>query len=104
MPDKGWTGASGSVSENVPSFSDSRGAGALTQRSQQGVIVTPKVQAIVQPPLDFGMYGYLPGVAQKAQADIGNPNLIPQPYFTNAQLAVANWFTTRSVVKPIGTV
>lgn len=76
--------------------------GGLYSRDTQGVIVEPKVTMVQQPALDFGLYGYLPGVAQAAQADPGNPNLVPQPPFTVKDLAIAKWFTTRAVVKPLG--
>jgi hypothetical protein len=46
---------------------------------------------------------YLPGVAQAAQATVfANPHLNPQPYFSQTELDVANWFTTRVHLSPLG--
>lgn len=57
----------------------------------------------VYPNLPFAQFGYLPGVAQAAQATVTPaPELNPQPYFTDAQYAVAQWFTTRVHLSPIG--
>lgn len=57
-----------------------------------------------QPPIDYTDYGYLPGIAQQAQDT--PPTNFPQgaPYFTADQLALANWFTTRVHLAPIGKV
>ncbi len=51
--------------------------------------------------LPYEAFGYLPGVAQEAQAAF-YPNLNPQPYFSEEDLAVANWFTTRVHLSPLG--
>lgn len=53
--------------------------------------------------LPYEDFGYLPGAAQQAQAAIyPNPHLNPQPYFTLADWHVANWFTTRVHLSPLG--
>ena len=59
----------------------------------------------VESDLPYGAFGYLPGVAQAAQsAFYMNPHLNPQPYFSQADLEIANWFTTRVHLAPIGKV
>lgn len=59
--------------------------------------------ANVEADLPYGMFGLLPGVAQAAQAAVyPNPHLNPQPYFSQEQLDVANWFTTRVHLAPTG--
>lgn len=51
----------------------------------------------------YADYGILPGVAQQAQDAIYvNPHLNPQPYFSSAQNAAANWFTNRVHLAPLG--
>lgn len=53
--------------------------------------------------LPYQDYGYVPNVAQIAQSNpTPPPELRPQPYFTTAQLAHANWFTTRVHLSPLG--
>lgn len=53
--------------------------------------------------LPYGDYGYLPNVAQAAQnAFYLNPHLNPRAYFTEADFAMANWFTTRVHLSPLG--
>lgn len=53
--------------------------------------------------LPYADYGYIPHVAQEAQEAVpANPHLNPQPYFNAAQLAIANWFTTRVHLSPLG--
>jgi len=55
--------------------------------------------------IPYGDFGYIPNVAQAAQAAVPpNPHLNPQPYFTTADNAVANWFTTRVHLSPLGRV
>lgn len=59
--------------------------------------------AAVSTDLPYGDFGYLPGVAQAAQAAFyPNPNLNPQPYFSQEDYAIANWFTTRVHLSPLG--
>lgn len=53
--------------------------------------------------LPYSDYGYIPGVAQTAQATVPpNPFLNPQPYFNTEQLSHALWFTTRVHLSPLG--
>lgn len=53
--------------------------------------------------LPYADYGILPNVAQQAQATvIPDPHLRPRPYFSQEQLAIANWFTTRVHLAPLG--
>lgn len=53
--------------------------------------------------LPYGDYGYLPNVAQNAQAGFyPSPHLNPQPVFNTRMLAEANWFTTRVHLSPLG--
>lgn len=64
---------------------------------------------IVQPgqiDLPYSDYGYHPNVAQAAQdaSLYPNPHLNPQPYFSQEQLRIANWFTTRVHLSPLGKV
>lgn len=60
----------------------------------------PPVNATNIPYEDFG---YIPGVAQAAQSAVyANPHLNPQPYFSQGMLQVANWFTTRVHLSPLG--
>lgn len=62
--------------------------------------------AAVQGPtsdLPYADYGYLPNVAQAANAmPTPAPELSPHPYFNATQLAHANWFTTRVHLSPLG--
>jgi len=51
----------------------------------------------------YADYGILPGVAQQAQDQLYvNPHLNPQPYFSAADNAAANWFTNRVHLAPLG--
>lgn len=54
--------------------------------------------------LPYADFGYLPGVAQAAQASVyPNPHArAAQPYFNAQQLADALWFTTRVHLSPLG--
>ena len=53
--------------------------------------------------IPYGDFGYLPGVAQEAQAAYyPNPHLHPQPYFSVADYLTANWFTNRVHLSPLG--
>lgn len=53
--------------------------------------------------LPYANFGYLPGVAQAAQAALyPNPHLNPQPYFSTRDHAIATWFTTRVHLAPLG--
>lgn len=53
--------------------------------------------------LPYADYGYIPGVAQAAQAHVSvDPNLNPQPYFSDVQNAIANWWTNRVHLSPLG--
>jgi hypothetical protein len=52
--------------------------------------------------LDYNQFGYVPDVAQRAQVDPGNPLITTPPYFTDANLDHAQWFTTRSILNPLG--
>lgn len=53
--------------------------------------------------LPFHEFGYVPGVAQAAQnAPYVSPELFPSGYFTQAQARMANWFTTRVHLSPLG--
>jgi len=64
--------------------------------------VTPQPAQTVIPYSDFGFH---PGAAQAAQSAVyPNPHLNPQPQWTTDQVAVANWFTTRVHLAPLGKV
>lgn len=53
--------------------------------------------------LPYEDFGYIPDVAQAAQSGFyPNPHLNPQPYFSKEDYAVANWFTTRVHLSPLG--
>ena len=52
--------------------------------------------------LPYADYGLLPGVAQAAQNNPGGAIIGTPPAFTTAQLAAANWFTTRVHLSPLG--
>lgn len=53
--------------------------------------------------LPYSDYGYIPGIAQQAnELPTPNPHLNPQPYFSTHDLAVAQWFTTRVHLSPLG--
>ncbi len=53
--------------------------------------------------LPYADYGYIPHVAQQAQANVpANPFLNPQPYFSDVQNAIANWYTNRVHLSPLG--
>lgn len=53
--------------------------------------------------LPYADFGYVPYVAQAANAmPSPAPELNPQPYFSQTQLAHANWFTTRVHLSPLG--
>lgn len=55
--------------------------------------------------LPYTSFGYIPDIAQEAQSAFYlNPHLNPQPYFTQEQYEIANWFTTRVHLAPIGKV
>lgn len=65
----------------------------------------PAVAPAIAPSSDlpYSDYGYIPGVAQTAQATVPpNPFLNPQPYFNTEQLSHALWFTTRVHLSPLG--
>jgi hypothetical protein len=65
----------------------------------------PTTTKPAQVEIPYENYGYIPGIAQAAQNGIyPNPHLNPQPYFNTDQLAVANWFTTRVHLSPLGKV
>lgn len=53
--------------------------------------------------LPYADYGLLPNVAQIAQNTVvPNPHLKPRGYFTVNDLAMAQWFTTRVHLSPLG--
>lgn len=61
------------------------------------------IQGVATTNIPYEDFGYLPGVAQSAQAAFyPNPHLNPQPYFSTEDLAIANWFTTRVHLSPLG--
>lgn len=76
--------------------------GLFDRDAQSAIIDQPPV--FEQLPVDHAQFGYLPGVAQVAQMEIGNPNILPQPPFSRADFDAASWFTTRSVLSPLGNV
>lgn len=66
-------------------------------------VSTPDAPSGITAALPYMDYGYIPGIAQAAQAmPTPAPELNPQPYFNRAQLAHANWFTTRVHLSPLG--
>lgn len=53
--------------------------------------------------LPYTDFGIIPDVAQRAQAMVPeNPHLNPQHTFSDHDHAVANWFTTRVHLSPLG--
>lgn len=65
--------------------------------------IAPYEQApAAQGAIDYTDYGILPGVAQSAQNTPYVTNPTPAPYFSDADLALANWFTTRVHLAPLG--
>jgi hypothetical protein len=53
--------------------------------------------------LPYQDYGYVPHVAQQAQDTVPpNPHLNPQPWFSEFDNVMANWFTTRVHLSPLG--
>ena len=78
---------------------------AQTYNRPQNTIAPPTQTPAAQPPINYQDYGYVPGYAQALQTnEIVNPNLQPQPPFTQDDMAAANWFTTRVHLSPLGKV
>lgn len=75
----------------------------MSQQQNATSPVTTQSPAGPTSDLPYADYGYLPGVAQAAQSALyPNPHLNPQPYFSDADYAAANWFTTRVHLSPLG--
>lgn len=65
----------------------------------------PSANPIGASGVDYTDYGYIPGVAQAAQKTAVPPrSLNPQPAFSLDDLNIANWFTTRVHLSPLGKV
>ena len=66
-------------------------------------IIAPSQQAPhAVPPIQYTDYGYVPGVAQSIQ-NIPPTNFVQgRSFFNETQLAMANWFTTRVHLSPLG--
>ena len=60
------------------------------------------VQPFTNSDLPYSDYGIVPGIAQAAQNAVYAPALFTQPAFSTDELAVANWFTTRVHLAPLG--
>ncbi len=52
--------------------------------------------------IPYGDYGYIPGVAQQMQSAVYAPFIPNRPVFTNEQLQIANWWTSRVHLAPLG--
>lgn len=55
-----------------------------------------------QPPIDYSDYGILPNVAQNLQNTPPTNFVRGRSFFNVDQLAMANWFTTRVHLSPLG--
>lgn len=67
--------------------------------------IAPSEQApMAVAPFNYSDYGYLPGIAQLAQAKPPTNFVSGKPTFSDLQLAAANWFTTRVHLAPLGKV
>jgi hypothetical protein len=75
---------------------------ALFSRDQQEVIFNPYSTMVPQPEINHPDFGYIPNVAQQLGADIGDPKILTPPWFTEKDLGHAMWFTTRTILNPLG--
>lgn len=74
-----------------------------TQNSDAWPGMPETVHGVATSSIPFEDFGYLPGYAEAAQAAYyPNPHLNPQPYFTQTDYDIANWFTTRVHLSPLG--
>jgi hypothetical protein len=80
----------------------SGGHTALFSRDQQEVIFNPYSTMVPQPETNYPDFGYIPNVAQKLYSDIGDPKIMTPPWFTAKDLGHAMWFTTRTILNPLG--
>ena len=55
-------------------------------------------------PIDYTDYGYVPNVAQDAQAQPPTNFVKGSGPWSAAQIAIANWFTTRVHLSPLGSI
>lgn len=83
------------------------GYAQLYDRNQE--IIAPLDPNAVNPPdvsnIDYSQFGLLPNVAQNVQnTPQVAPNLFPQSYFSQATANVAQWFTTRVHLSPLGSI
>lgn len=75
---------------------------ALFSRDEQEVIFTPYSTMVPQPEINYSDFGYIPNVAQQLGSDIGNPKILTPPWFDEKDLSHALWFTTRTILNPLG--
>jgi len=75
---------------------------ALFSRDQQEAIFNPYATVVPQPEINHPDFGYIPDVAQKLGSDIGTPRILTPPWFTEKDLGHAMWFTTRTILNPLG--
>jgi hypothetical protein len=75
---------------------------ALFSRDQQEVIFNPYSTMVPQPEINHPDFGYIPNVAQQLGANIGDPKILTPPWFTEKDLGHAMWFTTRTILNPLG--
>jgi hypothetical protein len=78
------------------------GHAALFSMDEQEAIFTPYATVIPQPEINHPEFGYIPNVAQQLASDIGTPKIMTPPYFSVKDLGHAVWFTTRTVLNPLG--
>ena len=79
--------------------------GDLYNRPQEFLQPTPQIPgAIDQAMINYPDWGYVPGIAQNAQNTPPTNFVTGKSYFDTVQLAVAQWFTTRVHITPLGKV
>jgi hypothetical protein len=62
----------------------------------------PKIE-VTETQIPYADFGYVPGVAQMVQqTPYIDPMIFPRPAFTERQFKMAQWFTTRVHLSPLG--
>lgn len=77
---------------------------ALAYNRPQETISPMTTAPAAQPPIDYSDYGVLPNVAQNIQNQQPTNFVRGKSFFSTEQLALANWFTTRVHLSPLGKV
>ncbi len=78
--------------------------GDLYNRPQELLFPSDYVPPVNTQAIDYSDWGYIPNVAQNAQNTPQTNFPRPGSYFSDAQAAVAQWFTTRVHLTPLGKV